>query len=439
MNIQVIQLTGDELVVARFRKERGALRFLDGARERLDPAAELATQLNAMLPANWAADGRVILAIPPGRFFSRELTLPMTDRKKIREILPLELKGETALESDQLLYDAVTLADGLTLAVWCRQEPLAEMIASLARQGAEPEIVTASLFAWDRLLPSGSQETVAIADGDGCAVYRDGQPVFFRAFGPGAAADQLQRTLAAVEVGKEIRIDRVLLHGRASLDQSGTAGAKAAPLPLHPALAAAFGDDEQAARDLAGAYAIAQAVAFGEPINFRSGPLAYTRGREQLRRKLRLTGLLAAAIILLLFGELGVRFYLVKQDLASLDASIRTVYREVFPNRKKPVDEVAELRAEIKRLTGSGASGSVLALLKGMALAKGEDVTAIYELEVDNDQVRGKGDARTAQGASAFKGKMAGVLSGVEVSEIKSRPDGTVGFSFRGTTREATK
>jgi general secretion pathway protein L len=205
-------------------------------------------------------------------------------------------------------------------------------------------------------------------------------------------------------------------------------------LPLNTAISQAFGDDAQTARDLAGTFAIAQSLSLGEQVNFRNGPLAYTRGNEQLQKKLRVTAILATALVLLLFGELGVRYFLVKKDLTSLDKSIRTIYSEVFPNRKKPVDEVSELRSEIKRLSDPKAAGSALTILRQLALAKGDDVTGIYEIEIDGDQVRGKADARSAQAASDFRGKMVGILAGTEVSEIKSRPDGSTGFSFRAAT-----
>jgi general secretion pathway protein L len=280
---------------------------------------------------------------------------------------------------------------------------------------------------------------VAITDGEGLAVYQGTAPCFFRSLDPAAAREQIQQSLAALEIGAGIRVERVLFHGR--FGQQDCAGLTPVPveLELHGGLAAAFGTDTKAALDLAGAYAAAYAAAFGEPVNFRTGPLAYTRNRDRFRRKLRLTAILAAAVVLLLFAELGVRYFLVKKDLASLDGSIRTIYSSVFPNRKKAVDEVAELRSEIKRLNMGSAGSSALETMKQIALAKGDDISAVYELEIDGNQVRGKGDARSAQAATEFKTRTAKFLSGVEVSEIKSRPDGSVGFSFRATGKEGAK
>ena len=39
----------------------------------------------------------------------REIELPISDRRKVRDILPLELKGETAVDTDELVFDALSL------------------------------------------------------------------------------------------------------------------------------------------------------------------------------------------------------------------------------------------------------------------------------------------------------------------------------------------
>src|SRR6185369_10961765 len=160
---------------------------------------------------------------------------------------------------------------------------------------------------------------------------------------------------------------------------------------------------------------------------------------EKMYRKLRLTMILAAAVVLLVFAESAVRFALAKRDLASLDGSIGAVYKEIFPTRKKPVDEVAEVRAEIRKLEGAKTSSNVLKLLKELAEAKGDDVTGLYEIEIDGPEVRLKGEARSFQAANEFKVRAAKVVDGGELSETKSRPDGSVTFAFRGTMKGVTK
>jgi general secretion pathway protein L len=440
MNYLIVQLTGNEAVIARFQHKRGALVFAGASRDTVDEEHPLAAML-AAAAADAREEERVILALPPGLLFLREMELPIRDRRKLRELLPLELKGETAIDSADLAFDALPLEEGSILAIWGKRDGLAEKIALMADRAMEPEIVTASLFHWHSLLPEGENRgLVAITDGESLAVYRDGTPCYFRALGPVELETELARTLAALEISKGMAVEKVYLHGAAARRTGTTAGSrKVAVLTITGEIATVFGDDITAARDLAGAYAVAHACCLEEPVNLRSGALAYTTGQTKALKRLRLSLVLAAACVGLLFAETGVRYFLVKRDLDSVNSSIRTIYREVFPNRKKPVDEVSELRSEIKRLGGGAAGGSVLAMLNKLATAKGDDVTGLYEIEVEGDQLRVKGDARSIQAVNDFRTRTAALFTGAEVGEIKSRPDGGVSFVFRATAKEGVK
>jgi general secretion pathway protein L len=121
-----------------------------------------------------------------------------------------------------------------------------------------------------------------------------------------------------------------------------------------------------------------------------------------------------------------------------LNASIREIYKEVFPTRAKAVDEVSELKAEIKKLGATGSEG-VLSVLKKLTYAKGDDPREIYEVDFDGIQVTGRGYDRSSQGVSDFKSKSALQFGNFEVSEIKSRPDGSVSFAFRGNLKGGDK
>ena len=112
----------------------------------------------------------------------RELELPITDRAKVRELLPLELKGETAVDTDALAFDALPLGGGKFLAVWGRTKELSERIELLKGAGLEPEVVTASLFQWNKLAPA--EGTIAVSDGEALAAFGDGAPIYFRALPP---------------------------------------------------------------------------------------------------------------------------------------------------------------------------------------------------------------------------------------------------------------
>ena len=425
MDILIIQLKANELILAGFRPKRGGVSFLSAERHPLSgEEGELVRILRGA--SITAGEHRIVLALPPNLMFMRELELPINDRAKVRVLLPLELKGETALDTEALVFDALPLAKGKFLAVWGRSRDLIERIEPLKEAGLEPELVTSSLFHWNKLVPAAG--SVAVTDGEALAAYRDGAPTYFRALPPGSGEAELARTVAAAELARGVPIDQLISYAASSKESEALAQASRG-------LKEAFGDDAHAAHDLAGAYALAAAVADGSALNLRRGALAYTAGTEKLYKKLRVSMALAAALVLLVLGESGVRYYLVKRDLASLDRSVLGIYKEIFPARKKPVDEVSEVRSEIKRLEGAKTSSNLLKLLKDLAEAKGDDVGGIYETEVDGAEVRLKGDAKNFQAATDFKGRAAKVLDGAEVSEVKSKPDGSVSFNFRGKVK----
>jgi general secretion pathway protein L len=438
MNYLIVQLTGNDALFARFQLKRGSLVFAGASRETIDQEHPFAAMLEEAADADREVE-RVVLVLPPPLLSMRELELPLSDRRKIREILPLALKGETAFATEDLVFDAQPLADGKILAIWAKRHDLAERIAIMSNKRMEPEIVTASLFHWHSLLPDGEKSgQIAITDGESLAVYQGGIPCFFRTLSRGDLGAEISRTLAALEIAKGIKVDKVLLHGAAAKKDADFPPSPPdySVLPGNNEMASVFGGLAAEARDLAGAYAVVRACALEDPVNFRSGDLAYTAGRKKALKKLRISLILAMVCVVLLIAETALRYFLVQRDLNSVNNSIRSIYREVFPTRKKPADEVAELRSEIKRLGGSAATGSVLSSLKKLADIKGADITSLFEIEVDGDQLRVRGDARSITAVNDFRTKAAALFAGAEVGEIKSRPDGSVTFLFRGTLKE---
>lgn len=432
MFITVIEKKAEEFIISRFQARRGGLQFVRGVRHLV---SEEDISVEAILDS-WRQEcqgDRIVLALPATLFTIRELDLSVADRKRCREILPLELKGELASDADEPVYEALALANRKVAAIWSRQRLLAEEIEAFSARGFDPEVITFSLFNWRELLPEGCQGVVAVTDGESVAVYQDRVPLFFRAL-PQKSGKALVGTLAAVELAKEVKIERVFSLG-SSLP---TSLPETEQLPISAAIAAAFAGNNATATDLASHYAIAQELTAGEPVNLRRGPLRFTRVRDNLRKKLRLTYALAAALVILVFAEAGARFFIAQRELSSLNASIRSIYKEVFPARVKPVDEVAELKAEIKKLGATG-SGGVLAALQKLTDAKGDGPGELYEVDFDGSQVTGRGYAPSAGGVNEFKAKALQQFAGFEVSEIKSRPDGSVSFAFLGTLQGGGK
>lgn len=439
MEFLIVEQKRGEALFARFRGKGKGLVFQGLLRKKAE-SDEAFTAAIAEVAGESAEGERIILSLPPSSLFFRETALPITDRRKLREVLPLELKGVIAADTSELAFDAIPMHGGGFLAAWSKQAELKALIARMAAAGGEPQMVTASLLHWDRLVPQGMAGHVAITDGEAIAVYVDRLPVFIRPLGDDEFHAEVVRTLAALEIAKGISVRSVLLHGGASSLAGEREGIHFTPLPVEGALAEAFGGDHSLAREAAGAFTAASACRDGEMVNFRHGALAWTAGIARARKKLRLTAALVLILLAAVSADLGVRYYLLKRDIASLDSAIGSVYREIFPGRKKPVDEVGEVKAEIRRLSGgTEGGGQFLKALKGIAAAKGEEIAAVYEVDMEGSQLRLKGEARSFNAVNGYKAGLAPMFDNPEVADLKSRPDGSVTFLFRGTLKGEEK
>jgi general secretion pathway protein L len=437
------------LIIELLRRESVSTRFrINGRKIVCEQSERIPAGSGADLPAflKAAADTRreddtVILAVDPSLLSCREMALPLTDRRKIREVLPLELKGETACDADDLVFDSVLRRDGTQLAVWGRKRDISAQIDLLAAAGLDPQVATASLFHWRHLLPPGADGgTILLADPSGAALYRGGEPLVFRTFWGEDPMVEIDRTVTALELTEGIQVDRIYLLGELAGKElpAGTEDTRIS-LPVSAELESAFGGDLQAAVVRAGAWAVVRAARRGDLVNFRHGELACTSGSRTVRKKLLVSAVLAAVALLIFCADLGMRYGFVRKDLDSLNKSIGIIYREIFPNRKKAVDEVGEIKSEIKRLSGAGTGIGALAALKKLAEIKGDDITGFYETELEGNQVQLKGDARSIQAVTDLKNRAGAALTGVEVGEIRTKPDGSITFTLRGTLKEEAR
>jgi general secretion pathway protein L len=409
------------------------LTFLGGRQEEWPAGVDLATAIKELTEAP-ATDERVVLVVPAAQVTMRQLQLPLTGRQQLRDILPLELKGELAQDTADLVFDALPTGSGTQLAFWLPQNALAPLLAAAAAAGCDAEIATYAPACWGALIPAADEKlTVALSDGSGCALFVGGEPRFFRTF-TGPLAEELPRTLTSLELGQGLTVDRCYLFGAASLFRADSAALPpvCSLLPTDGFLASTFGSDPQVARDLASLAAVALVTETGEPLNFRQGALAYTAGRERLRKSLRVPAILAVCIIIALFAELGVRWQLLRRDLASLDRTVGAIYKEVFPKRK-PVDEAAEFKAEIRRLSGSSGESSPLAALKILADGLGEGISGCTEVEIDGQSIRLRGEGKSLQAVNELKGRLSQKLTGLDLVESRSKGTGEVVFVLRAT------
>ena len=437
MEYLILQIDEDNVAAARFTLSGRSATLGGAASFQLDATTDLSA-VAVQVASGISGSPRVVVCLSPSLFAQRTIELPLTDLRKVRDVLSAHLQGEIALSAEEAVFDVLSISAGRFLALWAKRTEIASVIDLFQRAGCEPQIVSATVFGWPHL--PGIPSDCVVSDGTAVAVISAGRLSYLRALDGADRRKQLVATLAALELSAGGLPPLLLVFG----EQAGQLAALDG-LPLAVEQLELPDDQVQTFRteasfqQLAGLYAVAQACHAGDLPDFRRGDLAWTAGNVKLRKKLILTAILLVVVVVLLFVHKGLQYRVARADVASLNGSISSLYHEIFPNRSKAVDELDEVKGELKKLSGAESSSRVLDVLKKLAEAKGTTINGLYEAEVEGHSLRVKGDARSAQAVNEFQAALASMMSSIEVGEIKSRPDGTVSFSLTGTLKETSK
>ncbi|MBC7963490.1 MAG: general secretion pathway protein GspL [Steroidobacteraceae bacterium] len=437
MDYLILQVEEKRVTVAQFGISGHTSRLIGAALFELDSECSLADVVQ-QAASGLKSSPRVILCLPPALFAQRTVSLPFDDLRKVREVLPAQLQGEISIPVDELVLDVLPSGSGSFLALWARKSDISHAISLFREAGLEPQVITSLPFA-NGFIPGVPAECF-VFDGNALSVLHDGKLTFFRPLDAASAPAMIATTLSALELSGAMPPERICPIGSAA----GTpAGLEALPLEIEslqtPADMGHLFKNDETFLQLAGLYAVARASQAGALPDFRRGELAWTAGDVRMRKKLLLTGVLIAAMISIMFVSKVMQYRAVNADIVSLNKSIAGMYREIFPTRAKAVDELSEVRGEIKKLAGVDSSSAYLDLLKKLAEAKGNTINGLYEAEIEGRNLRIKGDARSALAVNEFKSALAPLLATAELGEVKSRPDGTFSFSLTGTLKEGTK
>ena len=438
MEYLVLKAEEKLLTVAHFVMSRRSSELIGAASIELDEERSLADAVEA-LTGKMTGSPRVILCLPPSLFAQRTVTLPFNDLRKVREILPAQLQGEIALPVEELALEVLPSGDRQFLALWARKSDISAAIGQFRDAGLEPHVVSSLPFALAEL--PGVSPDCAVCDGETLAFLSGGLLTYIRAFSSPVTSPMIAATFSALESSGRALPQQLCLAGEAA--GPGLADFDSLPVSVKtvevPAELGHLFKNDKTFQELAGLYAVARAGFAGTLPDFRRGELAWTAGDAKLRKRLILTGILAAVVMVLLFTNKLLQYRAAATDITSLNKSITTIYREIFPARLKAVDEVSEIKGEIRKLVGVESSGGYLDILKKLAEAKGNSINGLYEAELDGRTLRLKGDARSAQAVNEFKAVLAPLLATAELGELKSRPDGTVTFSLTGTLKDGMK
>jgi type II secretory pathway component PulL len=388
-------------------------------------------------------------------FFFRNLSLPFADSHKITKILPFELEETAPFGIERLAVDAIVTPSGDgradVIAAMIEREILAERLSLLLGSGLDPEIITVS----------GVPTAVRLLELPGCPadfIFLDiglrqvtmvvtlaGRVVLVRAldFDGRQAEIGLEHNPAAIIVKRPEHLADIYATLASAVQQTmRAAGMREKAMPVYlsgpscqlrglpaalkdalgveirtcdllrqqPVLKAAPGIEARWAPGI-----MDQALAIGmqpgksrKGFNFRKGE--FTRKASRLRyRYLRSRfGMSIAVLVTLAFCFLTWDFMSSKMEEKRLSTRIRSVFSETLPGVTRIVEPVAQLQAEIKRLTtGGGQGGNAYKVLDLLAeISERIPVSSRVRLTlmtVDDKGVRLKGTTNTFNAVESIK------------------------------------
>jgi type II secretion system protein L len=359
-----------------------------------------------------------VVSVPAALFSCRNVFVPFGNSKKIRMVLPYELEPHLPYPADEMLVDFTILGGSedrgetevLTVAV--ERQRLAPILAALAAVKIEPERVTLCGFAaaaWigRNLEPDQTALCLDIGETSGALFVVAGARVrLIRTFplpADPAARGRAVRSHIRLTMGALNELSAapkppaaIFLTGSGIADMNLEVLADALPIELKPAdLTRLLGvphDDDAGAWDplrMDGALALVLADIEGlESLNvYRSqfpGRKIISRHRENLVR----TGVLAAAVLVLMFASVLIQSTLLSRHVADLDQQIASVFREAFPDAKKVADPYQQMQINLQELKKNAAlPGEALSTLRSIDILKSISDSIPEEIQVVLDRM----------------------------------------------------
>ncbi len=173
-------------------------------------------------------------------------------------------------------------------------------------------------------------------------------------------------------------------------------------------------------------------------MNVRRDEFAFTRGREKMRRSLRVTALLISLLVLVVGVDVAFRIVTARQEIASLRQEIRKAYLDLFPGDKTIVNEVHQTKAQLKELRGREeiyVGVKPLDVLTTLARI-GRDGVKFYEVSVERGKVVLRGEADSLSSVQQTQGKLSEHFEGVSIAASETSVQGTTAFTITARERE---
>ena len=352
----------------------------------LPDSAEDENNFKTALQALWnevdPAGCDCVVSISADHFSYRILQVPFKDSKKIRMVLPFELEPTVPYPVDDLVIDFVDLQSGSQsdqseiIAVAVPRSELSPYLQSLAEFKIDPEMITisglpAAMCLANQADPGEDRLFLEVSNASSSLfIIRQGQLQLIRTFPNPNAADNragilgavVRRTLAAYDEFCQTEFQPLdMLVTGAGLNganfESGIFEALKFPVkrlnfadrlnipisgenlkPWNPAL-----------MDNALALTLMEIEGI-KGLNFHKGQFAAKKFLLKNKKDVLRTGILAAAVLAMLFFGTILEYYTLNQQLDRIDHQITAIFQETFPEVKRIVDPFQQMQVKLQEV-----------------------------------------------------------------------------------------
>ena len=346
-----------------------------------DPEKGLTAALETLAEKLDLAGSDCVVSIPAGLFTFRNLQVPFNSSKKIRMVLPFELEPTMPYAVDDLVVDFVPLngsPDGEQtelIAAAIEKNRLTPYIEALASIQVDPEKLTLSGLPTALCLAHQAdleedQLFIEIDEASGTLFMLAGDSLqLIRSFplppaGPYKAkmlSAQIQQTLSAFQESSELNLQPLeVLASGIGLEEANMAAyiSKALDIPVTAAsMADRLGIPVEsdtggnpwvpAQMDNALALALMEVEGF-EALNFHKGQFAAQKFLSKHKSPLIKTGILAAAVLALMFFNVLMQTYTVNKQVRGVERQMTQIFKATFPEVKTIRYPYPEMQARMR-------------------------------------------------------------------------------------------
>ena len=385
--------------------------------------------------ADWA--GARIISSVPGHFFSQRIVhFPFSDRRRIEKALPFEIEDSVPFSLDDMEIDHLVLdkaekggekKETSVLGILLPKPILRLHLDLLASADIDPQVIVPSyigLYFASKMIPV--EGNAALIDGSDLCIKSGNTVTACRSFSNSGTTAGINHILKALETGTNERVERAYL---LSIDND-----------LSAALADLGIAVEQVTPEFGGkkvADPVSLGLALSDGTNFRKNEFSYRRADTGYRKRRRTLIIAGVAAALFVATNIGVKLYLVQSSYGKLDAEIRGVYREVFPDAKAVADPVRQLRTKLdeakKKFGVLGTGNSALDVMKTVTEGIPKEVRVSFqEFNLEGDRLKLQGEAASFESIDKMKAELqkAALFSDVAVLDTRMGVDNKVKFRF---------